>query len=490
MKSIILLLVSLSLTLTLTLDAQVSKTVNVTAGGLSEALTPTELSSITNLTLIGTINARDIQTIQNIMPLLTELDLSQTAITATTIPGTADFRANWFPGPSIGRNSLNYLGLSKPLLTSLQLPSTLEVIGSGGLSGCSGLKSITIPPTVTTIGWSAFDGCTGLTSLTIPPSVTHIDEWAFSNCSGLTKVSIPTSMIFISKGMFSGCSGLTSLTIPSSITRIETSAFAFCSGLTSLVLPASLEYIGNTAFMTCKNLASIYSYRPVPANTANSFYYAIKSTCMLYVPFGSVALYAAVDEWKGFKNIVEMPELKLSQTTAKVEANQGSTATVEITSNVPWTASSDQTWLTVNPTSGTGNQAFIIIADVNHASAARTATVTLIVKGADPKTIVVTQQTIVTGVNETEQNIAQFKCYPNPFTQEIAIEIRNPKQEKVTVDIYNMAGQRIKNLLLGNTSEQMNLSWNGINEGGQQVPPGVYVCKVNQQSKQLVYSKP
>jgi len=487
MKQLILLFIGLSITILL--QAQVLKNVHVTAGGLYEALTATELSSITNLTLTGTINAWDIETIQGI-PLLTELDLSQTTITATTIPGIANFPANWFPGPSIWKNSLNYGGLRKPLLTSLKLPSTLEVIGSDGFSGCSGLTSITIPPTVTTIGWSAFEGCSGLTSIAIPPSVTDINKYAFSYCSGLTEVSIPTSMTSISTGMFQGCSGLTSLTIPSSVTRIGNSAFTLCIGLTSLVIPPSVESIGNIAFFGCKNLTSIYSYRPVPINTANSFDDVIKSKCKLYVPFGSEALNAATEEWKGFTNIVGMPELKLSQTTANVEAKQGSTATVEITSNVPWTASSDQTWLTVYPTSGTGNQAFAFIADANPTSAARIATVTLNATGVDSQTIVVTQQTIPTGLNETEQNIAQFKCYPNPFMREMTIEIQNPRQAKMTVDIYNVAGQLIKNLLIGSINEQVNLMWNGTNDKGQQVQPGVYICKVNNQSRQLIYTQP
>lgn len=484
MKQVILLFIGLSLTFML--YAQVSITMNVTAGGLSEALTPTELSTVTSLTLTGTINVLDIESIQNQMPLITVLDLSQTTITATT-----GFSANWFPGPSIWKNSGNIGGLNKPLLISLKLPSTLEVIGSGGFSGCSGLTSITIPPTVTTIGWSAFEGCAGLTSIAIPPSVTNLNEYIFTGCSGLTEVSIPTSITNISKGMFQGCSSLTSLTIPSSVTRIESSAFTLCSGLTSLVIPASVESIGNIAFFGCKNLTSIYLYKPVPLNTANnSFDDAIKSTCTLYVPFGSVALYANTEEWKDFNNVVEMPELKLSQTTANLEAKQGSTATVEITSDVIWTASCDKSWITINPTSGTGSHTLAFIADANPAPDPRTAIVTFNAKGFDSKTIVITQQTNTVGLNELDQNFAQFKCYPNPFMAEMNIEIQNPRQAKIKVDIYNMAGQLIKNLLIGNTSEHVNLTWNGANEGGQQVQPGIYICKMNNQSKQLIFVKP
>jgi flagellar hook assembly protein FlgD len=83
--------------------------------------------------------------------------------------------------------------------------------------------------------------------------------------------------------------------------------------------------------------------------------------------------------------------------------------------------------------------------------------------------------------------IDQFKCYPNPFTQEISIEIHNQNQGKITVEIYNMAGQRIKTLFKGLNNGNLILKWNGTNDSGQKVVPGVYMCKVNDQSKKLIY---
>ena len=84
-------------------------------------------------------------------------------------------------------------------------------------------------------------------------------------------------------------------------------------------------------------------------------------------------------------------------------------------------------------------------------------------------------------------NSAQFTCYPNPFTQEITIEIQNKKQTKITVEIYSVSGQRIKNLYQGITQDKLILKWNGTNDSGQKVAPGVYLCKVNGLSKQVVF---
>ena len=86
-------------------------------------------------------------------------------------------------------------------------------------------------------------------------------------------------------------------------------------------------------------------------------------------------------------------------------------------------------------------------------------------------------------------NSAQFKCYPNPFTSEITIEVQNLSQVEITVEIYNLTGQRIKSLFKGINNGNLVLKWNGSNDSGQQVAPGVYLCKVNGQSKQVVFDK-
>jgi len=87
------------------------------------------------------------------------------------------------------------------------------------------------------------------------------------------------------------------------------------------------------------------------------------------------------------------------------------------------------------------------------------------------------------------ENSAKFKCYPNPFAEEINIEIENPGQNKVSVSIFNLAGQCIKNLINGNTDKLVYLTWNGTNDLGHQVTRGVYVCRVNNRSKQIIFGR-
>jgi len=83
----------------------------------------------------------------------------------------------------------------------------------------------------------------------------------------------------------------------------------------------------------------------------------------------------------------------------------------------------------------------------------------------------------------------QFKCYPNPFAGETTIEIQNSTETEVTVAIYNLMGQRIKNIFKGINKGQLILKWNGTNDSGRQVVPGVYLCKVNNQTKMVVFEE-
>lgn len=90
----------------------------------------------------------------------------------------------------------------------------------------------------------------------------------------------------------------------------------------------------------------------------------------------------------------------------------------------------------------------------------------------------------------TVQNMdasVQLKCFPNPFTSEITIEIQDPTDTNLSVEIYNLSGQRVKNLFKGIAGSYITLKWNGTNNEGQSVSPGVYLCKVNGLTQQVIF---
>ncbi len=81
----------------------------------------------------------------------------------------------------------------------------------------------------------------------------------------------------------------------------------------------------------------------------------------------------------------------------------------------------------------------------------------------------------------------QFRCYPNPFKDELTVEIRNAKETNVEVSVYNLLGQKIKNLYKGSNKGELMLKWNGTNGSGHKVVPGVYLVKMNGQAIKIVY---
>ncbi|MBO5419935.1 MAG: BACON domain-containing protein, partial [Bacteroidales bacterium] len=86
------------------------------------------------------------------------------------------------------------------------------------------------------------------------------------------------------------------------------------------------------------------------------------------------------------------PKLDVDKTEVSVEAAAGE-ATINVTSNVEWKATSDADWVSVDPSSGKGAEKAVavkITADDNASEQARTATV--VVEAGDlTKTVKVTQ---------------------------------------------------------------------------------------------------
>jgi hypothetical protein len=99
----------------------------------------------------------------------------------------------------------------------------------------------------------------GCNSSTIPASVESIGEGAFSNCTGLTSIEIPASVTSIGDDAFEGCTGLTSIVIPASVTSIGANAFMYCESLTSVTVYAQSCSLGTEAFDGC-NLTNIYVF--------------------------------------------------------------------------------------------------------------------------------------------------------------------------------------------------------------------------------------
>ena len=308
------------------MQAQVSKTLECTAGHLTDSLTSGEKDTITNLTITGTIDARDFKTMRDSMPVLAVLDASgATVATYTGTLGTADTSSITYPAYAIPARAFfdPNTGMGKISLTSITMPSSDTAVGNAAFVNCTGLTSAVIPSLVTTIGTYAFEYCTKLTSVDIPSLVTTIGTYAFAYCSGLLTISIPSSVTSMGFAAFAGnsglftvapdnpnysssdgvlfnktqgsliqcptlktgsytipssvnsiggfaflnCIGLTSVTIPSSVNTINGYAFRNCNGLTSVTIPPSVTFIGYAAFFVCNGLTSV----TIPSSVIGSY---------------------------------------------------------------------------------------------------------------------------------------------------------------------------------------------------------------------------
>ena len=96
----------------------------------------------------------------------------------------------------------------------------------------------------------------------------------------------------------------------------------------------------------------------------------------------------------------------------------------------------------------------------------------------------------IAGTNQPEIN-----CYPNPFSDEVNIEINLVKDSEVQVEVLNQMGQLVRIL---QTEKMMNngvhrLKWDGKSADNQQVSTGIYHLKLTVDNsvivRKMVYSK-
>lgn len=78
-----------------------------------------------------------------------------------------------------------------------------------------------------------------------------------------------------------------------------------------------------------------------------------------------------------------------------------------------------------------------------------------------------------------------FQAYPNPFNSSIKIIFNLASQRHVSIAIYNVLGQKVRNLTDALYSAgQHSIFWNGKNDYGNLASSGVYLCRLNSGAEQ------
>jgi hypothetical protein len=162
-------------------------------------------------------------------------------------------------------------------LTSICLPSSVEIIGDfafdscrylqsvffesdshllrigpWGFFGCERLHSICIPASVVSFGWHCFRFCTSLRIACFEPDsqLSRIGPRIFQYCVSLSSVCIPSSLGVLLDGCFSRCTDLQVVTFESDsgLSQIECAAFEHCSSLSLGSLPSEVAPLFRQAF--------------------------------------------------------------------------------------------------------------------------------------------------------------------------------------------------------------------------------------------------
>ena len=88
---------------------------------------------------------------------------------------------------------------------------------------------------------------------------------------------------------------------------------------------------------------------------------------------------------------------------------------------------------------------------------------------------------VTTGINDHKAagNDQLFGAYPNPMVSTTTVPAIINTGGYATVNVYNFAGQQVRTLYAGNlTSGRHDFTWNGTDDGGNQLPGGVYFCRM------------
>lgn len=186
-------------------------------------------------------------------------------------------------------------------LQSINFPSTLTSIGYEAFRETD-LSVVNIPGSVENIGSNAFYRNKNLKKLTFGEGLVNIEGTAFSECVSIDSIVCPSTLRTIGDATFSGCKNLKQISLNEGLVSINSYAFSGCTGLTDIVLPSTLEYCKGFAFNECGNIKTIETRSVLPPTTDGSCPLSgVDLTGVtLYVPSWSVGEYQLADGWNSF----------------------------------------------------------------------------------------------------------------------------------------------------------------------------------------------
>ncbi len=239
--------------------ADTSKKLYVSPGNLSDLLPERERFKITDLTLSGQLDIRDLEVIRQMGRCHESVDsrynghLRYLDLSDAEFVGDGTFKiylgGNSFTMSQFNGGSGDDLFRDMESLHTIKLPNSLEIMGGYLFVGCESLTSVTLPKSLKTLpDWtliSSFEENDNLTSILIDDS----NPYYSSDGSALFDK--------YKTKMFLAVKSLREYAIPSSVSEISTYAFSNCRHLKTLVLPLRLK--GENVAIRFQDCDSLYS---------------------------------------------------------------------------------------------------------------------------------------------------------------------------------------------------------------------------------------
>lgn len=190
-------------------------------------------------------------------------------------------------------------------ITSVHIPSSVQVIGMRAFVNDSAIVSLTIDEGLQNIELMAFQMCTRLDSIQLPSTLTRIAAQAFYGTGYYLNTNNWTADLTLAIGQWLITTANTvagEVMVNENIVGIANNAFYACRYMTGVTLPSTLRYIGDAAFQMCQTLDTVRLEGTEPPALIDDSFFGIAPTVV--IPCSTMAVYHAAPYW-GDMHLIE-----------------------------------------------------------------------------------------------------------------------------------------------------------------------------------------
>ncbi len=308
-------------------DSYEAHTYTVTArsneSALWYAIGEDNLNDVVVLKVKGTINSWDLMVLNNKLPNLRYIDLSEVSIVA------CDYE--FHEGVGTRDNELPDYAFEDHIAYEILAPTNITYMGEAAFRNTKNLRHFTIPSRVKEIKYQTFCN-SGIETIVIPNGVEHIYNESFGYCRRLKSVTFPESLTHIDTYVFYSCdqlkdviwnatmcdnetwdspfwySNIERISFGKNVTKIpdnllKATDIYMRTSVQKISIPSSVKYIGQNAFSSCP-VTDVYAYTIEPTEI-NDYTFLTYKSATLHIPKQAYYNYYWADVWCKFQNIVK-----------------------------------------------------------------------------------------------------------------------------------------------------------------------------------------